>query len=516
MVEKKHECISKMLLVHTLTRHSTIQSWNERANLLDPSISSKLLITEQHIVFICHQLFDFIQSIYQSKKDLIVNFDYGRYYGKRDWKTVPIPIDMGLVSFDGVPRSDWISDMPAGVREHGVLFFHLKTDPDLFHVLFKPDVQIGDTYSNTNILYAAGGTKIVKLKSLLFIFRHRKESDDCDIVDIQEVVTFSRPKTIPADQSKHFALRQSVEQKFNDFFNWKKISFKRHPLDAESALLLYQVYEGEKIRNYRMKNCDTSIQRLYACLTFLSSVKKLLESGYWPLDMKSENLCQKHIPHPSCPLTSLAIIDFCAPASSASIYKRSVEPENALKMPINLRQYEQLLTRMNYRGFRNGETVITNLSDRSFGYLVRQMMFEILVNLMNIMYQTSFTRDMHAYFDQFFPADQRVSWTGKLYRRLHFCPDIHHCIYNEFDERIYPLMYWICYWHNIQNSIVKIYYCECTPHGEINDDPIVGGLYTKLFSESAVQEWRQLLCNFRTTPSPFSSNGNPIVELLPV
>lgn len=514
-MKRKDELVSKMLLIGALKNHPLMKNWNQRMHTLAPVFASKFILVEQHFAFIVCQLFDFIQDVQNAHRDYIFPMNYSRYYRKSDWSSMPVPLDYGVLVLPQIGNCTWSTDLPAGIHEHSLLFFTLIECPERYFVLFKPDVQI-DKDKVSHGLYATGGTKIVKLHGLLFVFHNFRGSDDCSIESIQEIVTFTRPKIIAENSSKNIELRNLVSKQPDEFMNWKKLSFKKHSSDPEPILLLYQNHEGEAVRNFKLNNCSTPQQRLYACLTFLLSIKDLLKSGYWPVDLKYENMCQKHTSTPLCAVTTLTIIDFFAPASTYSLYKRGAASEHVLMVPINLAQHMTLLYRLNYRGCRiNGHTIIAP-SDRSFGYLVRQLMFEILVNLINIVYQTFLSMKIFACFDQFFPANYQKSWTARNYQKFYFCRDLHHCIYNEFDENKYPLMYWVYYWKNIKNSIDQIYSQECNPHLEIGIDPILGDLYKKLFDDTASQEWFDLLLTLRNTPSPFINEKNPIVDLMSI
>lgn len=514
LLPKCDDHIGKMLLMGSLKTHPVVRDFNARWSALKQSVSSKTLIVEQHLSFICHQLFDFIQSVDRAKKAYVLPFNYGRYYRKSDWQTVPIPLDDVLTALHGPKMIDWTTDMPAGVREHGILFFTFKDQPDHYYVLFKPDVQISKANLSRH-LYASGSTKVVKY-ALLFDFIYR--TNDCFINKIEDVVTFTRPTTISENTSKTQELSKLIEQKDNEFINWTKISFKRNLADSDPTLLLYQKHEGDRVINQKVKNCETVQKRLYACLTFLSSVKQMLQSGYWPVDLKYENMCQKSIDTPNGLMTKLTVIDFLACGSTYSLFKRldSTIPFHGLQMPIDFEEYTGILKRLNYRGHDINGTVVQMISDRSFAYLVRQLMFEIFLNLMNIYYQAFFSTNIMGCFNQFFLKNQTLSWTFKYQKLLYFCTDIHKCIYYEFDDTKLPFMYWVYYWNRIKCTIEQIYALYIVHRGNINNDPILGSLYASLFSEAALQEWYNLMLNFRSTQSPFGHEKNQVVNLIPV
>lgn len=527
-------------LLNALQTHPELRHWNHSAQA--HPLASRLLMTDQHLVFIADQLHNFIHSV-KSQSQI---HSYSRYYTKKDWDNIPIPTGTGLPAFETTETISWTHNItPPGTRERGVLFFTNPKYPRQYSVLFKSDIQIHGSMTNPSLgfMYKSGQTKMVKCHALLFKFHQPLESDTLQILSIQSVVTCSRFSKqrllkirntlfdmesgeniqIPDElidltpKALELGLVPILNHQENDFNNWQQICFKHGQAeDAQKTILYYQANNGQKILKNRVQDCTTFTQRIYACLTFLSAIKNILKENYFPVDLKYDNMCVQYMTTPHGKMPKLSIIDFIGFAPTFSLFKRVSEipfvPGRHLQGSCNLDEYGHLLHKLNYRRV---------ISDDLFGgCLVRQLMFEIGINLLNIINQQSRASDICANFNQYFPSNQAESWLNQPEQMNKcFTTLLNECIYTKFEHPYFDCRYWANKWMQIGEQISIVYnktvkiQKALLPTATIAEDPILGTLYHHLFSPENFHEWFELIVNFRNTPSPFTNADKKILFL---
>lgn len=489
--------------------------WNSKFEQFGKN-AQRLQIVDQHIKFICIELFSFFNTTKirpdQSK-------GYSRYRSKHFWHA---------------------ADMPEGLRERSLLFFKFPHSADL-HVLVKSDVQVSTMHAHKELeqLYGRGNTKFIKCHQILLTFTSHSDSE-LTLSCINPVVTCSRishpefilvrrhifelatSQSVMIEDKKSnlsqysYKMREFLTNLTNDrpenieFSGWKKIIFKDK--NDKISQIYYQINKGQKIAGFPISYCVSIKQKLHACLTFLKSVKNLLKEGYWPIDLQIANMCLqlKSSPLSSTQMPCLHIIDPTSFTGSAySLYKTPLiqstfNPTQHFQHAITLNVFVTYLAELNAR------TPQSRILDRRFARMIQQLLFEIATILIELFHQKFIVQMCGARYDQHLVKPECnlliPTISGQHTRFINLLTS---SMYGYIPaESINTQFLKHFFFQTLHDYILNIY--ASIPDAErmqnIQIDPDLSDIYNDVCNDGC-DEFCQSIVNFRSTRSPFTTDN---------